>query len=182
MTSARKRRKVKNPGSKVSRKAKNPRRISLATVHPIIQKNWDRKLTLRQNYERIGLVVSLEGAAGGLSQKAAGDDSVEAAPSGLPPIGSKVNLRRPKPVLMGDINAPEQNAIVKEMEEVARNAYKEERHASVHEEQFLKDLVRKHADDYESMSRDKKLNPFLLSAGQLKRKLTRKTKGNNDDE
>ncbi|KAI8812329.1 putative nucleolar protein [Cladochytrium replicatum] len=166
----------KNPGSKVSRKAKNPKRISLATVHPIIQKNWDRKLTLRQNYEKLGLVVSLEGAAGGLSKNAGEEEAVETAPSRLPPIGTKVNVRRTKPVLMGEIDPPKQNSIVEEMEEVARNPYKEERHASEHEVQFLKDLVRNHGDDYEAMARDKKLNPFLLSAGQLKRKLTRKTK------
>jgi nucleolar protein 16 len=60
-----KRRKVKNPSQKTSRKAKNPYNISFAGVHPLVKSNWDKKLTLRQNYERMGLVSALNGKAGG---------------------------------------------------------------------------------------------------------------------
>ncbi|KAJ3323884.1 Nucleolar protein 16 [Blyttiomyces sp. JEL0837] len=60
-----KRRKIRNPSSKVSRRSKNPYKISFAGAHPLIQQKWDRKLTLRQNYEKMGLVASLNGLTGG---------------------------------------------------------------------------------------------------------------------
>ncbi|KAJ3025417.1 UNVERIFIED_CONTAM: Nucleolar protein 16 [Siphonaria sp. JEL0065] len=34
-------------------------------AHPIIMKNWDKNLTLRQNYQRMGLLANLNGKAGG---------------------------------------------------------------------------------------------------------------------
>ncbi|KAJ3294668.1 Nucleolar protein 16 [Rhizoclosmatium sp. JEL0117] len=39
--------------------------VSFAGVHPVIQANWDKNLTLRQNYERMGLLANLNGKAGG---------------------------------------------------------------------------------------------------------------------
>ncbi|KAI8090072.1 ribosome biogenesis protein Nop16 [Gilbertella persicaria] len=37
------------------------------TIHgnPIIKKNWDKKLTLKQNYAKLGLLTSLNGETGG---------------------------------------------------------------------------------------------------------------------
>ena len=69
MTRPRVRRKLKT--AKVSRKQKNPLHISFAGVHPLIQKQWDKKKTLKQNYEAMGLLSRLNGCAGGQ-----GSDSV----------------------------------------------------------------------------------------------------------
>ena len=59
------RKKVKNPHSKVSRRSKNRYNISFAGVHPLVKAHWDKSLTLRQNYERMGLLSALNGKAGG---------------------------------------------------------------------------------------------------------------------
>ncbi|KAJ3033135.1 Nucleolar protein 16 [Rhizophlyctis rosea] len=65
MARPRQRRKTKMPSLKVSRRQKNPYDVSFATAHPVIQKNWDKKLTLRQNYRAMGLLPMLNGVAGG---------------------------------------------------------------------------------------------------------------------
>ncbi|TPX72669.1 hypothetical protein SpCBS45565_g00208 [Spizellomyces sp. 'palustris'] len=71
MARPRVRRSTKNPSVKVSRKQKNPYNISFAGAHPLVRKNWDKNLTLKQNYERMGLISALNGAAGGTEHEAA---------------------------------------------------------------------------------------------------------------
>ena len=63
------RRKIKNPSSKVSRKQKNPYKVSFAGAHPLIQKHWDKTKTLKQNYEKLGLCPQLNGYSGGQGQE-----------------------------------------------------------------------------------------------------------------
>ncbi|KND01738.1 uncharacterized protein SPPG_03531 [Spizellomyces punctatus DAOM BR117] len=70
MARPRVRRSTKNPSVKVSRKQKNPYNISFAGAHPLVRKNWDKNLTLKQNYERMGLISALNGAAGGTEHEA----------------------------------------------------------------------------------------------------------------
>lgn len=65
MARPRARRSQKNPSAKVSRKQKNPHDISFVGAHPLVRKYWDKRLTLKQNYERMGLLAALNGAAGG---------------------------------------------------------------------------------------------------------------------
>ncbi|KAI8920324.1 hypothetical protein PhCBS80983_g01520 [Powellomyces hirtus] len=71
MARPRARRTTRNPTLKVSRKQKNPYDVSFAQAHPLVRKNWDKRLTLKQNYERMGLVSALNGAAGGTEHGAA---------------------------------------------------------------------------------------------------------------
>ncbi|KAJ1553146.1 Nucleolar protein 16, partial [Nowakowskiella sp. JEL0078] len=49
-----------------SRKQRNPQNISFAGAPAIVQKHWDKKLTLKENYANLGLVSSLDGSAGGV--------------------------------------------------------------------------------------------------------------------
>ncbi|RKO90522.1 ribosome biogenesis protein Nop16 [Blyttiomyces helicus] len=65
MARPRARRKTRNPLSKVSRKTKNPYNVSMAGAHHLVRDNWDKKLTLKQNYVRLGLLSALNGDAGG---------------------------------------------------------------------------------------------------------------------
>lgn len=77
--SPRTKRKVKNPLTKVSRKQKNPAHISFAGVNPMVKKHWDRKLTLSENYARLGLMCSLRGKAGGIGNEFfSSEDSITA--------------------------------------------------------------------------------------------------------
>ncbi|KAJ3054295.1 Nucleolar protein 16 [Rhizophlyctis rosea] len=69
MARPRARRKIKAPSLKVSRKANNPYNISFAKAHPVVKANWNKKLTLRQNYEAMGLLPMLNGVAGGTGRE-----------------------------------------------------------------------------------------------------------------
>ncbi|KAI9343641.1 ribosome biogenesis protein Nop16 [Obelidium mucronatum] len=46
-------------------------------AHPIIMKNWDKNLTLRQNYQRMGLLANLNGKAGGEAVTLRDTDNLE---------------------------------------------------------------------------------------------------------
>lgn len=70
MVNPRQRRKQKNPQLKKRRKAtsQSTRKYSV-TGHDLIAKNWDKKLTLRQNYARLGLMASLNPTTGGSEKR-----------------------------------------------------------------------------------------------------------------
>ncbi|KAJ3271715.1 Nucleolar protein 16 [Terramyces sp. JEL0728] len=70
MGSVRRKKASRNP-NKVSRKQKNKNKVSFDGAHPLIQKTWDKKKTLLQNYENMGLVVKLNGVSGGTGREAA---------------------------------------------------------------------------------------------------------------
>ncbi|KAI8917322.1 ribosome biogenesis protein Nop16 [Entophlyctis helioformis] len=97
-------------------------------------------------------------------------------------IGSKVSARRTGNTTIyikpGSTSVAEpaehvesSNPVIAAMEEQARNAVKLQRHASEQEHLVYSDLIRKHGDDYEAMSRDMRLNKYQLSAGQLRKKI-----------
>ncbi|KAL2914727.1 Nucleolar protein 16 [Polyrhizophydium stewartii] len=71
MVGPRARRKVRMPSRKFTRKQRNPMAVSFAGVHKLVRDNWDHTKTLRQNYEALGLVASLNGVAGGTGNEAA---------------------------------------------------------------------------------------------------------------
>lgn len=51
-----------------------------------------------------------------------------------------------------------------------------QRHSSTSEREWLSQLVAKHGDDYEKMSRDRKLNVWQKTPGEIKR-MVRKAGG-----
>ncbi|KAI8843172.1 ribosome biogenesis protein Nop16 [Chytriomyces cf. hyalinus JEL632] len=230
------RKKNKNPHLKVSRKGRKDgmdraKRISFANVGlPLIAQNWDRNLTLRQNYQRMGLTANLNGKAGGEAihvrevRTAGGDDggdfvvemrsreefdsmpSVGKAGGGggdlsgsnesdahmslieepvvVDPktqgVGRRLGLR------MGTVpasNASDAILSVKRkinplpfnladalIDEASKGEAPRHTHSSSQEVEILTLLSKKYKDDYDAMARDRKLNPYQLSAGQLKRK------------
>ncbi|KAJ3112286.1 Nucleolar protein 16 [Phlyctochytrium bullatum] len=237
-----KRRKIKNPSLKVRRKVKNPYNISFNNVPEIVRKNWDKRLTLRQNYEKMGLVSELNGKAGGEAEmkRTFGEDENEdndeddggelkieyrsfedfekmeainrkessaskestfisqhelehgiegpiKVEKKAKLIGKKVSTltvedSEPKkyPVTSTKRSTP---AVVSEVvEELKAESLLDkpvERHASDQEQQVLKNLVAKYGTEYDRMARDRKLNPYQLSAGQLKRKIAKMTKSSS---
>ncbi|KAI5840500.1 ribosome biogenesis protein Nop16-domain-containing protein [Morchella snyderi] len=61
--------------------------------------------------------------------------------------------------------------IVKQLEAQAAVVVKRERSQSSREKEWVEVLVKKYGKDYSKMARDRKLNPFQQSAGELKRRV-----------
>ncbi|KAJ1557035.1 hypothetical protein HK405_001026 [Cladochytrium tenue] len=253
------RRRVKTPALKVSRKARPAsRRIVFKGAHPLVRAQWDRSLTVRQNYARMGLVASLAGPAGGAdatpaeaarlrakedAAAAAADDddddgtpAASARPSGqvefrsfedfaalpavalvprpalrpltadgerddatiaaaLPPaplavaVGSRSAAAvaaaaaasaavtdappaAPAPVSRRKRIDPLPVDVAAALEEEVRSAPpRPPRFASSNETAVLRDLVQRHGTNLSAMARDRHLNTFQLTEGQLRRKL-----------
>ncbi|KAF9005842.1 Nucleolar protein 16, partial [Haplosporangium bisporale] len=65
MATVRRRRTIKTPSRKVTRKNANKHKRKVNVIgNKIIRENWDKKATLRQNYARLGLLPSLNGVTG----------------------------------------------------------------------------------------------------------------------
>ncbi|KAK4047803.1 Nucleolar protein 16 [Microbotryomycetes sp. JL201] len=64
-------------------------------------------------------------------------------------------------------------AIVKELEDLASHEHKVVRHPSQLENEWLVSLVAKYGDDYARMGRDRKLNVWQKTAGEIKRAIAK---------
>lgn len=183
---------------------KNTRRVkdkqAKVNIHsnPIIAANWDKSLTLQQNYKRLGLRSKLGTMAGGQEQRVvkAGEDPKEERnvhvseienttdPAKIPEGEARL-IRDPETnevtqVIYGTMKkhteeaVPELSSVVQQLEETARKhaKVKKDRKPSEQECQWLQKLYEKYGDDYEKMKWDKKLNVNQQSAGDLRRRIT----------
>ncbi|VEU19412.1 DEKNAAC100186 [Brettanomyces naardenensis] len=222
MVSVRRRRQQKSGVPKVTRRRKDKHRKIHHFGNAIIAANWDDKLTLSQNYAKLGLRVKLGKNAGGREKEVKiispikvdddGDEDDEDLLEGdeegksndiddedpnLDPYDPANILEGTAKIIRdkdGDVEkvvygtkklhsdekdevtvAPKEDSeVVKQLRELAeRKKVKKEKKLGEMEAEALKDLYEKYGDDYEAMKWDKKLNPFQLSPGQLKRKLQR---------
>lgn len=69
MTSVRKRKMARSSVKKNTRRTKDQLKKVTMTGHPLMAEYWDPKLTLIQNYKKLGLAVSLGKDKGGVEQK-----------------------------------------------------------------------------------------------------------------
>ncbi|KAM0787164.1 hypothetical protein ACM66B_006414 [Microbotryomycetes sp. NB124-2] len=64
-------------------------------------------------------------------------------------------------------------AVVKELEDLAAQEHKVVRHTSALENEWLVSLVAKYGDDYARMARDRKLNVWQKTSGEIKRAIAK---------
>lgn len=69
MASVRKRKMARSSVRKNTKRVKDKQRNVKMTAHPVMQQHWDNKLTLKQNYKKLGLTVRLGKPAGGEEAK-----------------------------------------------------------------------------------------------------------------
>ncbi|RIA96622.1 ribosome biogenesis protein Nop16 [Glomus cerebriforme] len=191
MARPRKRRKIRNPSLKVSRKNANKhfKKFSIKG-NSIVAANWDKKATLRQNYQRMGLMTSLNGVSGGVEKLYPNEDQdidIEEIKKTLGPEegiierdekGNVINVvigrsreEEEEEVFDTKIDPiPAKTDIVKALEAQAMNAYKYEVHQPEGEKRFIEELIQKYGDDYDAMFRDMRLNIYQHTAAQLKKK------------
>lgn len=141
--------KIKQRGKvKVKRNLKPLRKFKNRFVGDIrIQKQWDHKLTTRQNYENIGLQVnpnshkelkqSIEGAEGAL------DDEPQF------------------------FHVPDSDFLSE------RNPRRPENYMTEEEIKYLRPLIAKHGENYKAMERDIKVNNMQWTENKLKRRCAR---------
>lgn len=82
-----------------------------------------------------------------------------------------------KKAVVKEVVAPVEDSVVADLERTAKKHAelnsKKERHQSAREKVWCRELYEKHGDDYEAMKWDKKANPTQLSAGTLKRTISK---------
>lgn len=178
------------------------------TVHgaDVLKDNYDPKLTLRQNYARLGLVASLDvrpdtGGVEKFPSPCTSTAAAEKAEGEKPRKGMAKVIRDDKGNIIDIVEAdasdseetawgkpltsvadeqlvqdymPAQkgtkpNPVVQELEEMAAKAEPVHRHTSNFEAQWLKNLVQKYGEDTEKMARDRGLNIWQKTQGEIKR-------------
>lgn len=197
MVSVRKRKMARLSVRKNTRRVKDKQAKINIHSNPIIAANWDKSLTLQQNYKRLGLRSKLGNMAGGQEQDVVKardrQDEAQVSVSDIEnttdpakiPEGEARLIRDPETnevtqVIYGTMKVKEEkktpavSSVVQQLEESARkNALvKKERKQSEQESQWLQKLYEKYGDDYEKMKWDKKLNVYQQSAGDLRRRIT----------
>ncbi|QPG76953.1 hypothetical protein FOA43_004347 [Brettanomyces nanus] len=236
MVSVRRRRAQKSSVRKVSRKSKDKFRKVSNFGNPVIAAHWDQKLTLSQNYAKLGLKYKLGRKAGGSEKKVKIIKPIKVDDDGEDLDGAQDldmdeeedELKRPEDdpnfdpydpanilegtakiikdkdgktekIIFGtkklnkdkdeeeedkeeeDSQIEKTNMIIEQLEARSHKA-KKERKMNEFDMEFLNRLNAKYGDDYEAMKWDKKLNPFQLSPGDLKKRFRSWCKQNQSEE
>ncbi|KAG8733359.1 Nucleolar protein 16 [Ceratobasidium sp. 423] len=152
---------------KQSRRAKKNLRKHPAIKGPkALQDAWDKKKTVRQNYEAMGLVHSLNPIAQGGTEKALlASDWVK--------IGKAAPKEESAPPGLGISQKKKGKGVVSALEKLSASGVKTQRHASMHEIVWLKELVAVHGTDIGAMAHDLKRNVWQKTPGELKRAINK---------
>jgi len=86
----------------------------------------------------------------------------EEGDGGQRPLNDEEEVFEPEPV-------EAKTDVVRALEELSASAQPAQHHTSTSERTWLKQLVQKHGDDYGSMVRDRKLNVWQNTEGEIRR-------------
>lgn len=171
-----------NTKSRRGRKNKKTKSLDVQG-NPVIAAHWDKNLTLAQNYKKLGLTAKLQKPAGGVEKDVRVQDEVISQPI------KRSTIKEAKIVTKEDgsteivyasddedevwtgFNGEHKSEVINELKEYAANGVTKPRHQSDREQEWIEALVAKHGDDYQAMQWDRKLNVFQKSAGDLKRRI-----------
>jgi len=174
------------------------------TVHgaEILKDAYDPKLTLKQNYAKLGLIPSLDVRpdTGGTERPSTSTSAKVSSDGSAPVRKGMARVIRDESGKVVDIIEPEEEeesspwgkqmssivdsedvetympseggkktTVVQELEIMAAKAEPVQRHTSALESQWLRDLVAKYGEDTERMSRDRGLNVWQKTEGEIRR-------------
>lgn len=200
MVSVRKRKMNRSSVKKSTRRTKDRQRQVNIASNPIIALNWDKKLTLQQNYKKLGLTAKLGKETGGVEKDLTPTPLIPDSATGIDfspdeedpykiPKGKANIIRDDKgevlKIVYGlkeQVEAKDESKdfpVVKQLEELAAIKIVKERTQSERENEWLSKLYAKYGDDYDKMKWDKKLNVYQQSPGDLKKRITKWKKLNN---
>lgn len=193
MVSVRKRKMARSLVPKNTVRTKDRQRAPKIAHHPIIAAKWDKKLTFKQNYEKLGLLALVNGPTGGKEahvatlteqrnqQKLKVDpESIaqETDPEKIPEGEARIirnEAGEVERVVYGTMKpvseeVAEDPPIIAELEQHFKETAKPTRdHVTLdRQDDFIAQLIDKHGDDYEAMKWDK-LNNAFLTVSQLRK-------------
>ncbi|WWC71764.1 nucleolar protein 16 [Kwoniella pini CBS 10737] len=163
----------------------------------VLQQGWDKKKTVFQNYAALGLLPSIpipNQSTSSRSQRVKLPiiPSTEKIEEQQPKVGFGRIIRDEEgnviDIIIDEDEELEQEGnvpfaedegekepvegkteVVKQLEQLSSTAAPVTRHSSSSEKTWLSSLVQKYNDDYESMARDRKLNVWQKTQGEIKR-------------
>ncbi|KAJ2358218.1 Nucleolar protein 16 [Coemansia erecta] len=191
------RKKLRNPGMKTTRRRAEKQRKKKFTGHPLLRELWDPKLTMSENYNKLGLASRLNGSTGGTVHNVIPAHQPDADPS---PELTEKELKKRIPQGYGIIERDEEGNVVNviiadepqdpldsDYEPDVTVAKKEgaqllekfameheerrEKWMSVGERRKLQLFIDKHGQDYKAMFWDHAMNTQQLTKRQLQNKI-----------
>ncbi len=184
MTSVRRRRKVKNPRERVSRRNRvGPREVALDES---MKPHWNRAKSVGQNFARTGLLDKVNADLhGGKIQRSLREwdwRRLQAAREGKLAefYDSEDEMVQELEAIFAQDRAPVESDLVRDLEAKAQRASEEaatkgpkKKPLTEDEQQYIAALVQKHGDDLQRMFMDIKLNYMQLTVIQLRKLLER---------
>lgn len=191
--------------SKNTRRVKDKQKKVTVKGNAIIAANWDENLTLSQNYKKLGLRAKLQTPAGGqekeisLGSELEKEDVVVEKPESAPLAPTEgrivrhadgtttVEYGKSRSYDSSDEEEDDEQEewtgfgetdVVRQLEEMAKHEIKKPRVQSEREQDWVAQIYNKHGEDYEAMFRDRKLNIYQQSIGDLRRRVNKWKKAN----